>query len=645
MSEMNVETPEVVEESQPVIPEDNYELDAIQLSILNTIRKNGFVVNIEKINGKTVVYTHRGGLAIDHKENNRRGSYSTTSQSRDKKTANIRMYPKPDGVFLVIAFDVKSDTPDWFLSKKGNLTCLYNQKPIIKITSSLSENVEKSEKAVSRCPLVFQNSNVIVEMQNSCILPELCVVDNGSPQLVPVDKNANLRLTLDKWTTFQKYSKKQEKYIDCYPPPEIAPSILSQANYKHIRPITSIIHCPVLLKDGSILKTPGYDERSGLYLITDLKYFPTLPLETAKKIIEDILCDFPFLNGHHRSAVIACVLSFLARHAYAGATPLFFFDGNISRVGKGLLSDLVVMIILGLFASRYPWPDNSEERRKAVTSFALSGSPYMLLDNFTGLLGGPIIEALCTSRVWNDRLLGINKKLSLFINFITMVTGNNCRLSTDMCGRVCHCKLQTDLPDPSIRTGFRHPDLIGFVQKNRPLILAAFLSILYHYGQSQEKIKHLTPFGGFEGWSAAVREPIISAGWDDPDTHCDLYVNNDDEAPLREQVVAAWGELGKPYTVHNAMKFAISADPSPAPLLKALIDELPERKESDTIAKLLRDNQGKNINGKTIIKFTDSNGHRGSEWEVKDYQVAFPKDKSEEKPEVVDWGKMYREAK
>jgi hypothetical protein len=210
---------------------------------------------------------------------------------------------------------------------------------------------------------------------------------------------------------------------------------------------------------------------------------------------------------------------------------------------------------------------------------------------------------------------------------------------------VFHCKLQTDLPDPSIRTGFRHPDLICFVQKNRPLILAAFLSILYHYGQTKNKIIDLVPFGGYEGWSAAVREPIISAGWPDPDTHCDLYVNNDDEAPLREQVVAAWAELGKPYTVHNAMKFAISADPSPAPLLKAVIDELPERKESDTIAKLLRDNQGKNINGKTIIKFTDSNGHRGSEWEVKDYNTVFPKEKSEEKPEVIDWGKMYREAK
>jgi hypothetical protein len=646
MSEMNVETP-IVEPIKPVTCENNCELDPTHLSILDTIRKNGFVVDIKRNNGKIAIDTHRGGLAIDHKENNRRGSYSTVSPCTDKKTPNIRMRPLPDGVFLVTAFDVKSDTPDWFLSKKGNLTCLYNRKPIIKITSSLVKNVDESEKAVSKCPTLWQKSNVVVELQNICTLPKLCKVDNGSPQLVPIDSSANLRLTLDKWGTYKKWSKKKGKkgkYIDCYPPTEIAPSILTQANYQYLRPITGMIYCPVIRSDGSILSTPGYDPSTGLYLVTDLKYFPILPLETAKEIIEDILCDFPFLNAQHKSAAIACVLTFLTRHSFAGATPLFYFDGNRSRVGKGLLTDLIIMIILGLFASRYDWPDNSEERRKAVTSFALSGSPYMLIDNFKGLLGGATIEALCTGRVWKDRLLGINKKVELFINFISMVTGNNCRLTNDMCGRVCHCKLQTDLQDPSTRptTDFRHPDLIGFVQNYRALILSAFLSIPYHYGQTKNKITNLVPFGGYNEWSAAVREPIISAGWADPDSHTALYENNDDEAPLLRQLVAAWAELGKPYTVNNAIIYAMSQELSPAPLLKAFVRELPDHKEVDIIAKLLRDNQGKNIDDKTIRKFTDATGHRGSEWEVVDYSVAFPKEKLQKKPEVVDFEKLTR---
>jgi hypothetical protein len=473
------------------------------------------------------------------------------------------------------------------------------------------------------------------------------VVDNGSPQLVPVVSSPNLRLTLDKNATFKKYSKKQKKRVKCYPPTEIAPSILTQSNYKYLRPITGMIHCPVIRSDGTILQEPGYDRQTGLYLITDLKYFPILPLETAIKLIEDILCDFPFLNGHHKSAAIACILSFLARHAYAGATPLFFFDGNVSRVGKGLITDLVIMIILGLYASRYTWADNAEERRKAITSFALSGSPYMLIDNFKGQLGGMTIEALCTGRVWKDRLLGINKDVELFINFITMVTGNNCRLTNDMCGRVCQCKLQSDLEDPSTRpaSSFRHPDLIGFVRHHRALIISAFLSILYAYGQTENKIVDLASFGGYEGWSAAVREPIISAGWDDPDTHSLLYENNDDESPLRRRLVAAWAELGKPYTIHDAIEFATSDNPNSSPLLKALIKELPDRKENETLGKIFRDNQGKNIDGKTIVKCKDANGHSGSEWEVKDYNVAFPKDEQIKVPEKVDWKAMYKEAK
>jgi len=171
-------------------------------------------------------------------------------------------------------------------------------------------------------------------------------------------------------------------------------------------------------------------------------------IDEAKNLLLDISCDFPFADiadGKHRSAWIAALITLLSRQAFTGPAPFFLFDANASRVGKGLLTDILIMIIAGQRASRYAFPHDQDELRKLITSVAMSGALYLLLDNIKGKLGGSTIENALTTTRWIDRLLGFNREINIPLNFVWLGTVNNATLTTDMAGRTLLCRMETDL--------------------------------------------------------------------------------------------------------------------------------------------------------------------------------------------------------
>ncbi|MEZ6073962.1 MAG: hypothetical protein R3C10_27700 [Pirellulales bacterium] len=95
-------------------------------------------------------------------------------------------------------------------------------------------------------------------------------------------------------------------------------------------------------------------------------------------------------------------------------------------------------------------------------------------------------------------------------------TGNNVVLMADTSRRVCHIRLESRLENPEEREGFRHPHLTRWVAENRPVLLAAALTVLAAYCRAGRPDQGLKTWGSFEGWSQLVRQALVWAGQPDP---------------------------------------------------------------------------------------------------------------------------------
>ena len=210
---------------------------------------------------------------------------------------------------------------------------------------------------------------------------------------------------------------------------------------------------------------------------------------------------------------------------------------------------------------------------KFLTSLIVAGRPYILFDNVRGKFGGKLLEGLLTTARWSARLLGGNETIDIPFKSVCLGTANNVTLPSDMVGRICHCRLETTLERPGERTGFVHDDLPGFVRKNRRELAIAALSIPAAYIKAGRPDQHISGWGGFDGWSDLVRSSLVWAGEPDPDTRIRLSEQSDDETTTLALLMDGWDELGRPMSVSEAVKAAISGS---APSLAAVLEQINE---------------------------------------------------------------------
>jgi hypothetical protein len=282
-----------------------------------------------------------------------------------------------------------------------------------------------------------------------------------------------------------------------------------------------VVEVPILRPDGSLLSQPGYDAETGLYYEPNCAVsLPPEPTpEDAKAAVEllmTLIVDFPFKSKEHKAAWLAYLLTPLARYAYDGPAPLALFDGNTAGVGKGLLCDIVSLIVSGRRMAVSPASPDDAELRKVITSVVLSGDPMVVFDNVSGSFGGPSLDAALTGTIWKDRLLGFNRTIELPIHTVWAATANHAELIGDLHRRLLHIVLDSKEEYPEDRDDFTIKDLPKHVIDNRPALLGAALTVLRGYCVAEYPDMKLKPWGSFEGWSRLVRSAVVWAGLPDP---------------------------------------------------------------------------------------------------------------------------------
>jgi len=289
--------------------------------------------------------------------------------------------------------------------------------------------------------------------------------------------------------------------------------------------VTTLVDVPVFTPKGKVVTEPGYNADAKLFYSParglDVPTVPQRPkqadLERARElIVDELLADFPFKGDADRAHAVCMFLQPFVRSLIDGETPLYLSDAPTPGSGKGLLVRACSMVALGGEPTlMMPGPDEAEWRKR-ITSTLLSAPSIVLLDNITTMLDSGAFSALLTAPHWTDRLLGLNRNVTLPNRAEWVISGNNVSMSTELTRRTVRIVLDSGEEHPEDRPGntFRHPDLLGWArgEARGELIWAAL--VLGRYWVVKGRPPGRETMGSYEAWARVMGGILRTAGID-----------------------------------------------------------------------------------------------------------------------------------
>ncbi|ADU06941.1 hypothetical protein ML5_1403 [Micromonospora sp. L5] len=310
-------------------------------------------------------------------------------------------------------------------------------------------------------------------------------------------------------------------YVPGWADPNVMSAVLSKAS--EFAPLDRISRAPFVRSDGSICATRGYDEASRTMLALDpglegleIPEEPTRDqIEAARVLLMDeMMGGFPMDDASRANALALMITP--AIRGMVPTAPLAVIDGRRKGVGKGKLASCLALIHTGedpeLGTS---FPDNDEEMRKQITSTLREGRDLVFLDEAHKLRGAPL-AALLTSSTWRDRILGASKNEALPNRATWAALGNEVQVGDDIDRRVYRIAIGLApgylRPEDRPVSSFRHPDLEGWVRRNRRELLAAVLVLVRAWFAAGQPCERDCSFQSFDKWERVVGGVLEVAG-------------------------------------------------------------------------------------------------------------------------------------
>jgi hypothetical protein len=356
------------------------------------------------------------------------------------------------------------------------------------------------------------------------------------------------------------------KPINC--PAILCKRILADStNWPKYKTLHSTLETPTLRADGTILSTPGYDEASGLFYDPGDVVFPPIPQtptraqgDAAIAMVLDVIRDFPFDGDVSKAVALSMMLMAPVRRTL-NIAPVIGIDADDQEAGKTTLGKVAGAIATGRDIAVHPFATGEEERAKLLTALLLTAAPVMLFDNIDDLIESVEIEKAITSAMYEGRPFGKNDTIrNAPTNALMIFTGNKIRVGGTFASRMLVTRLE---PKVSLaeRT-FKHRDLIGYVIKERPRLVAAILTALRAYiVHGKGKVK-LGDNDRFPAWSDLIRSAVVWYGFADPLRGGDKLRANDPIKEAQREVLRRWWLkfLGEPVTARDLAKGDITSE-------------------------------------------------------------------------------------
>lgn len=543
-----------------------------------------------------------------------RGDFDTVCPGTHPDDPNCRAYPTPDGGWNISRYGTTKEKPGWETNSQGYAFYRYpGPKTVIDLSDATEKEIEdRTSQALTQTD-AYQRGGVLVRILTGSPPPPHVDRPKDTPAICPMPRSA-IRAAISEAVDFKRFDVRKKKTVRSPQPGWLAECIADRGRYA-VPTIEGVSVVPQFLPDGSILTRRGYDPNTGIFYAPNTNYGDVMSVQDALATLDDVLCDFPFAMPAHKSAVLSAMLTLLARPAFTGCCPLILVEGNRPGCGKGLLGDVIATIGIGSTFARTTAPTSEDEWRKRLTSVFMAAEPAILLDNLTGKLKSPTLDAALTSTSWSDRLLGRNQTVRVPMATIFFATGNNLTLHADTVRRTLHIRLESQLERPEQRNDCHHQPLLSYVHVNRGRLTAASLSLLHHYHAARRPDQGLKPWGSFEGWGL-IRNVLVWCGMPDPmETLTELQKQNDDESPLLRMLLDGWEEAGGKLTAKEAVdaSYEVADHHARYPKLAAAIDEIEGRDKRQSLGITLSKFKGVRLGGRYFSRVDG----RSTTWEVR----------------------------
>ena len=158
---------------------------------------------------------------------------------------------------------------------------------------------------------------------------------------------------LTRHADFQKFDGRAKDWLPADCPPEVARMVLARRGHGWKLPtLRAIVQAPTLRPDGSVLSEAGYDQQSGLLLVTDRHWpmvatSPTkLDAESALATLRGPLASFPFVEPTDEAAALAMLVTAVIRPVLR-TSPIFAVTAPSAGTGKSKLVDLAAILATG----------------------------------------------------------------------------------------------------------------------------------------------------------------------------------------------------------------------------------------------------------------------------------------------------------
>ncbi len=372
----------------------------------------------------------------------------------------------------------------------------------------------------------------------------------------PVARAAPLSWLIDRVSRHARCVSRRRKktgeiaFVASPPPPPRVRAVLERGTWPGIRDLKGIIESPALRPDGTVLQDPGYDPQTGYLFEPNTAFLPVSEAPTKSeataafaRLIEPF-SEFPYVNPSHLSAVVASVLTLLARPAILGSVPCFLFDASAARSGKSLQVDVIHLIATGRAASRMTFPEQDEELEKVLSGYAMRGAATVNFDNVARKFGGAALDKVITAVDKVDlRVLGSADLVTCDWTATVFASGNNVACKGDMLARVISPRLETTYDNPELFVP-RIQDLRAWTLANRAELVHAALTILRAYVAAGRPDMNCPRWGGFEAWSRLIPHALVWVGAADPmGARRGLDGDEDPERAASAALVDGWRRL------------------------------------------------------------------------------------------------------
>ncbi|HPO13715.1 MAG TPA: hypothetical protein PLI09_09735 [Candidatus Hydrogenedentes bacterium] len=313
---------------------------------------------------------------------------------------------------------------------------------------------------------------------------------------------------------------KGDSVHEIIPGDALVEDMLSLPEYPEtIKRLDRVIETPTFVEGGRLLVEPGYDGATGIYLwpqkalrrIAVAEEPTDDDVAAALAALDDVICDFPFVDRASKANYIAFWLTVAIRPMIEGCVPALVIDAPQQGTGKGLLSSILSVTATGREVPVQASNGSDEEMRKLITSCLRASAPIIALDNVQFTVHQPSLAAYLTSAVWQDRILRHSRVEIYDSSAPVVINGNNVSIGGDLSRRCVFCRLDPESSRPWERDDFRHKRLMPHVKRRRPEIVQGLLTL------ARRGIDRGLDYGGpvlgsYESWCQLAGAILASAG-------------------------------------------------------------------------------------------------------------------------------------